>query len=160
MVASRLAARLPIPIATSALMQIPSIMSTLPPTKAVAILTYDAARLGPLHLQQLGVNIEATDRFLIRGVPEEGHLQSMIAGRVPYSYVDIEAELVQLATDTVKERGHVGAIVLECTQMPPFAEAVQHAVGPSVPVYDVYTLGCWFYSGLARRRPAAWGKEI
>jgi hypothetical protein len=49
----------------------------------------------------------------------------------------------------VENHGGVGAVVLECTQMPPFAEAIQKVVG--LPVYDVYTMGMWFYSGLASR---------
>jgi hypothetical protein len=138
------------------LIQIPSILSIPAPTKTVAILTYDAARLGKLHLQQLGINTDTTGRFIIRGALQGGHLQSMIAKGAPYIHSDIEAELVQLAIDTIKENAHVGAIVLECTQMPPFAKAIQLAVGSSVPIFDVYTMGCWFYSGLVRRRPVAW----
>jgi len=82
----------------------------------------------------------------------------IIAKGAPYVHSDVEAELVQLATDTTKENGHVGAVVLECTQMPPFAETIQLAIRPKVPVFNVYFMGCWFYSGLARRRPLAWGE--
>jgi len=44
----------------------------------------------------------------------------------------------------------VGAIVLECTNMPPYAAALQDAVG--MPVYDVYSMINWFHAGLRPRR--------
>jgi hypothetical protein len=40
----------------------------------------------------------------------------------------------------------IGAIVFECTNLPPFSEEVSRKFG--LPVYDIITLGRWFYSGL------------
>jgi hypothetical protein len=40
----------------------------------------------------------------------------------------------------------IGAIVFECTNLPPFSEEVSREFG--LPVYDIITLGRWFYSGL------------
>lgn len=70
----------------------------------------------------------------------------------------MEGEMVGAAGELVdgiaRDGERLGAIVLECTQMPPYAEAIQRRVG--VPVYDVYTMGMWFYEGLVRRKPARW----
>jgi Asp/Glu/hydantoin racemase len=46
----------------------------------------------------------------------------------------------------------VGAIVLECTNMPPYAHALREALG--VPVFDVYSLITWWHAGL---RPRVFG---
>ena len=43
----------------------------------------------------------------------------------------------------------VGAIVLECTNMPPYAAALQRAVG--LPVYDIYSMITYFHAGLRPR---------
>ena len=43
----------------------------------------------------------------------------------------------------------VGAIVLECTNMPPYAAALQAATG--LPVYDIYSMISWFHAGLRPR---------
>ena len=40
----------------------------------------------------------------------------------------------------------MGAFVLECTNMPPFAPALAKASG--LPVYDIFTLISWFQMGL------------
>jgi hypothetical protein len=47
--------------------------------------------------------------------------------------------------------GHpdVGAIVLECTNMPPYSAALQQELG--LPVYDIYTMISWFHAGLRPR---------
>ena len=43
----------------------------------------------------------------------------------------------------------VGAIVLECANMPPYASAVASAL--QLPVYDWYSMVCWFAHGLRPR---------
>ena len=53
------------------------------------------------------------------------------------------------ARDLVARHPEVGAIVLECTNMPPYAAAVQQATG--LPVYDIYSLITWFHAGLRPR---------
>jgi Asp/Glu/hydantoin racemase len=124
----------------------------LPADKKVGVLTYDGSRLGALHLESLGIDPR---RVRIRGMPDDGHLRRVIQDGVKYDEISMEQEMVNEAEALVKsENGAIGALVLECTQMPPYAESIQRKV--SVPVYDVYTMVQWFYSGLVRRRPAIW----
>lgn len=68
---------------------------------------------------------------------------------IPYDLDALTVEIVDAAQAIVAKHPEIGAILLECTQFPPFAEAVQKATGR--PVWDVYTLGDWFYSGLKRK---------
>ncbi|KAI1613144.1 hypothetical protein EDD37DRAFT_626709 [Exophiala viscosa] len=148
-----LAKRLPIPVATSALLHIPSILAFLPADASIGVLTFDDTKLGPLHLSQL--SIRDVDRVHIIGAPKGGSLQRLVCDDIEYSHEDIEKELVEAALEIAQRHPETRAILLECTQMAPFAVAIQQAV--EWPVYDVYTMGCWFYSGLSRHRPQAWG---
>jgi hypothetical protein len=43
----------------------------------------------------------------------------------------------------------VGAVVLECTNMPPYAKALQAELG--VPVFDIYSLVTWHRAGVRPR---------
>ena len=55
--------------------------------------------------------------------------------------MDVEkskAELIDVATRLVEDHPDVGAIVLECTNMTPYAAAIQRKIG--LPVFDIYTL--------------------
>lgn len=151
----QLSERIGIPIATSALVQIPSVRAFLGLEKIIGVLTYDGERLGERHLRELGADPAA---IRIRGLPATGHTRKVIQDGVKYDGAEMEQEMVDAAVqlvESIREEGkEVGAVVLECTQMPPYAAAIQEQVG--VPVYDVYTMGTWFYSGLVRKTPAAW----
>jgi Asp/Glu/hydantoin racemase len=60
-----------------------------------------------------------------------------------------EDEVVRVAQKLVSDHPEVGAIVLECTNMPPYAAAVQKATG--LPVFDIFTLVTWVYHGVVRK---------
>ena len=49
----------------------------------------------------------------------------------------------------VSRHPDIGAIVLECTNMPPYAFALREALG--LPVYDIYSLITWLHAGLRPR---------
>lgn len=91
-------------------------------------------------------------------MPKNGHLRAVIQKGVEYDSALMEQEMVDTAVDfmeSTKFKGEkIAALLLECTQMPPYAEAIQRKV--AVPVYDVYTMGLWFYSGLVRSSLAQW----
>lgn len=55
------------------------------------------------------------------------------------------AEVVQAAKDLVSNHDTIKAIVLECTNMPPFSRLIEQETGRKV--WDVLTLGRWLYSG-------------
>jgi hypothetical protein len=61
-----------------------------------------------------------------------------------------EQDILEAGRALVAAHPEVGAIVLECTNMPPHAAALQAAVG--LPVFDIYSLITWFHAGLRPRR--------
>lgn len=142
-----LAAAVGVPVATSSLLQVPWVQATLPPGKRVGVVTVSAATLTPEHLAAAGVPpdtpLAGTEggrefyRVLIKG--ESDDMDVALA----------EQDVVDAGRALVAAHPEVGAIVLECTNMPPYAAALQAAVG--LPVYDVYSLIAWFHAGLRPR---------
>lgn len=142
-----LAAAVGVPVATSSLLQVPWVQATLPPGKRVGVVTVSAATLTPEHLAAAGVPpdtpLAGTEggrefyRVLIKG--ESDDMDVALA----------EQDVVDAGRALVAAHPEVGAIVLECTNMPPHAAALQAAVG--LPVYDVYSLIAWFHAGLRPR---------
>ena len=63
-----------------------------------------------------------------------------------------EQDILDAGRELVARHPDVGAIVLECTNMSPYAAALQSAT--RLPVYDIYSMISWFHSGL---RPRAFG---
>ncbi len=139
----------PVPVASSALMQIPLVQATLPYGKRVGVLTADAAALTPAHFAAVG----APTGLPVAGLPPNGAFRADLRGGNPRVDAAVqEAELVGMAKGLIEANPDIGAIVLECTNMPPHAAAIEAACG--VPVYDIVTLVTWFHAGLRPRRYA------
>ncbi len=137
---AELAARCPVPVASSALLQIPMLRQCVRGT--IGVITYDAEALTARHFMAVGAD-PATP---VMGLPPGGAWRAMIEGGAAYDARALEDEVVAAAMALRHMHGDLGAIVLECTNLPPFAGAIRSATG--LPVYDVITLGHWFHAGL------------
>lgn len=136
-----------VPVATSSLLQVPWVQATLPPGKRVGIVTVSAGSLGPAHLEAAGIALDTP----VAGTENGREFFRVLIG-AEKDDMDIglaEQDVVAAARNLVAAHPEVGAIVLECTNMPPYAAAVQAATG--LPVYDIYSLITWFHAGLRPR---------
>ena len=69
---------------------------------------------------------------------------------IPEIYYDkAEADMVRICREVLQHHPAIGALMLECTGMQPFARAVQHAV--DLPVFSWGTLLDYAYSVVAHR---------
>lgn len=134
-----LAARISVPFGASSLLQVPLLAKTLGAGRKVGVLTYDAQSLGHAALAAVG----ADPLTPVYGLPRDGAFHGLIEGGQPYDRPAMEAELYAAARQMLSDHPEVGAIVLECTNMPPFAFGLRQAFG--LPVQDILTLGHWLY---------------
>lgn len=142
-----LTASLPVPVATSSLLQIAWLRPLLAPDRSVGVVTIDAAALGVDHLSAVGVDREVP----IEGVAPQSEFARRLLGDEPMLDTrQAERDVVDAARRLVRRRPDVAAIVLECTNMPPYAPAV--AAATARPVFDAVTMLNWFWSGLMRGR--------
>lgn len=132
-----LAAAVSVPVFTSSLLLVPVVSRLLPPGRAVGILTVDASSLGPEHLAGAGISPEVP--VVVKGLETEKEFTRVLLEDLPE--LDVEAarqEHVTVAQRLLEEHPEVGAIVLECANMPPYAADIQSATG--LPVFDITTL--------------------
>ncbi len=61
----------------------------------------------------------------------------------------MEEELIDLTRKLVIDNPEIGAILIECSDMPPYAHAIQNTVG--LPVFDFYTLINWVQNSVVRK---------
>lgn len=143
-----LAEAVDVPVATSALMQVPWVQATLPPGRRVGVVTVSRAALTEAHLVAAGAPPDTP----LAGTEAGAEFYPVIVkGERPDLDVALaEADIVAAGRDLVARHPEVGAIVLECTNMPPYAAALAEAV--RLPVYDVYSMIGWFHQGLRPRR--------
>lgn len=142
-----LAAAVDVPVATSALMQVPWVQATLPPGRRVGILTVSAAALTPAHLAAVGIAPDTP----VAGTEDGRELYRVLVmgEKDDLDVAQAERDVLQAGRTLLARTPDLGAIVLECTNMPPYAAALQAALG--LPVYDVYTMLRWFCAGLRPR---------
>lgn len=141
-----LSQRLPVPVMTSSLLQIPMVQASLPADKKVGVITINAEQLTSTHLTAAGA---AADTPVI-GVKADSELYRVI-------HRDLTMLNVAAAKDSVVAAGEelltqapdIGAIVLECTNMAPYANALRDKFG--LPVYDIVSLINWWHGGFINR---------
>ncbi len=143
-----LAEQVKVPVATSSLLQVPWVQATLPPGQRVGVVTVSAASLTPRHLEAAGV---ALDTPLVGTEKGREFFRVLILGeKDDMDVAKAEQDILEAGRSLVSAHPEIGAIVLECTNMPPYAAALREALG--LPVYDIYSMITWFHAGLRPRR--------
>jgi len=138
-----LAAGLPVPVATSSLLQLPLLERLLPPGRRVGVLTASATDLTPDHLTAAGAAADTP----IAGLDPNGHFASVLLGS--NELLDPEraaADLDEAADRLLARHPNLGAILLECTNMGPYAQRLARRTG--LPIFDVVGFAHWFHRGL------------
>ncbi|HSB99152.1 MAG TPA: aspartate/glutamate racemase family protein [Burkholderiaceae bacterium] len=123
-----LQAALPVPVWTSSLLKLPEL-------GAPGVITVDALSLGARHLRAAG----ADPTVPVVGLAPGCHLQHALLDDEPT--IDTgraEADVVDAAQRLVARWPAVREIVLECTNMPPYAKAVARATRR--PVHHIISL--------------------
>lgn len=122
-----LQAALPVPVWTSSLLALPTL-------ERPGVVTVDAASLGPRHLRAAG----AHERTPVEGLAPGCSLQRTLLGNEPtLDTAAAEADVVAAARRLVGREPTLRTLVLECTNMPPYAAAVEAATGR--PVHHLMT---------------------
>ncbi|RRF94876.1 MAG: aspartate/glutamate racemase family protein [Lachnospiraceae bacterium] len=143
-----LARSLDIPAAMSSLMQIPWILPILKPDQKIAVLTANKASITPHLLRDVGITEEMESRLVIKDLRHEKEFSAILEDRGYFDNSIVTKEVVGKAKEAVEEYPKIGAVVLECSDMPPYACAVQSAV--QLPVFDFITLIKWMYNSVAQ----------
>ena len=146
-----LAAHAGVPVATSSMIQVPWVQATLPPGKKVGMITVSGSTLTPRHLEAAGV--PADTPFVGTEGGREFFRTLILGEKTDMDVVLAQQDILDAGRALMKSHPDIGAIVLECTNMPPYAHALREAL--EVPIYDIYSLITWFHAGIRPRRFAA-----
>ncbi|MBJ3778304.1 aspartate/glutamate racemase family protein [Acuticoccus mangrovi] len=139
-----LAAAVALPVATSSLMQVAMVNRTLPPGRRAGVLTISASTLTPEHLEKAGVPADTPI-----GTTEGGQefTAAILDNRLTLDVDKARADNVAAARDLCAAHPDIGAIVLECTNMTPYAADIRAATG--MPVYSILNFVTWFQASLS-----------
>ncbi len=126
-----------IPVFSSSLIQIPLAYQMTGAKAPVGVLTAKASALTTAHLAGVGaenvpirvMGLEDTDEFAAVILRNE---------RTEMDLSLVEDEVVEAAKRLQANAPEIRSLVLECTDLPPYAAKIQHAL--KLPVFDIVTL--------------------
>jgi hypothetical protein len=142
-----LARALPVPVLMSSLLQVPLIARMLAPDAAIGIIASGADSLSAEHLRSARAGAEA--RIVVASMEGKPHFAAAVRDELgELDFERVTAEAVEVARTLVAAHPEVKALLFECVDLPPYAHAVQEAVG--LPVFDITTLIGHFHLALVR----------
>ena len=145
-----LAAAVRVPVFTSSLLLVPLVHRMLPRGRRVGVMTVNASSLTREHLEGAGIGADVP--LAIAGMEGEKEFTRVLLDDEGELDVDLaREEHIRVARRLVADHPDVGAVVLECTNMPPYAADVQRATG--VPVFDIVSLVKMVHEGLVAGLP-------
>jgi Asp/Glu/hydantoin racemase len=136
-----------IPVATSSLMQVAMVNALLPRGRRAGILTVSARSLTPRHLAAAGVPAGTPI-----GTTEGGRefTRVLLGNELDLDVALARQDNLDAALALQADNPDLGALVLECTNMIPYAADVRAATG--LPVFSIETFVRWFQASLVPRR--------
>ncbi|WP_439124629.1 aspartate/glutamate racemase family protein [Marivita sp.] len=144
---SEMSRALGVPVASSSLLQAGLIRQSLPVDRKLGILTISSETLTAGHLTSAGIAPDTP----IMGTGADSHFTQHVLGNAhEIDFDQARADNIEAALRLVEENPKVGAILLECTNMVPYAADIRRATGR--PVFSIYTYLLWFQAGLLPRR--------
>ncbi|MCK4966296.1 aspartate/glutamate racemase family protein [bacterium] len=140
-----------VPFFASSLIQVPLVYQMLKKGQRVGIITADKKYLTKKHLENAGISGEIP--VCIAGIENTGEFSKVRDDSKADLDIDkFGKEIVGVSKQLINEHRDVGAVVLECTDLPPFAAAIRREIG--LPVFDIVTLAHMVYESVAGDR---WG---
>jgi len=145
---NRLKQDLKIPVFLSSLFQLPFIRHIIADSEKIGIITANAKSLTPKFLEAIGIQqvsdlvvegLENCPEFKTAVLDEKGMLDSK----------KIQEEVIQAAINLKSKENRVKVILLECSVLPPYAQAIQKATG--LPVFDYVTMINYMFNAVVKK---------
>ena len=142
-----LAAAVSVPVFASSLIQVPLAYHMTGANAPVGVLTADSSALTPQHFEGVGA---ASVPVAVKGLEGTSEFAEVIL-RNTRTRMDtdlIEAEVLDAARSLMLEAPDIRSLVLECTDLPPYAPRLQEEL--QLPIFDLTTLAHMAHSVAAR----------
>lgn len=125
-----LQAALPVPVWTSALLN----LQVLSP-KRCGVITIEADSLTPAHFEAVGADPATPVEGITPGSPLH---RTLLEDRPELDQADAREQVLAAGRRLLAREPGLQALVLECTNLPPYAAALRQATG--LPVHDIVSL--------------------
>lgn len=136
-----------VPLYTSSLIQLPMVYRMLPSDRKVGLLVAKELSLTRRHLEAIGGE---DIPVCVAGMADQPEFREVILeGRRAELDADLlRHEVLTRVEQLIHDNPDMGALIIECTDLVPFAHSIQARTG--VPVFDIVTLTEMVYRSLTR----------
>ena len=145
-----IAAAVSIPVLTSPIIMIPIIQQMLLPNQSVLVITASKKLLSEAFFTAVGVDIN--HRVVVAGLEKSATFNSMCMGgkAITFDSDELEKDLINLVSCAQVKDKNIGAVLFECTTLPPFAFSVQNKTG--LPVFDFIACVEWMHRSVVAKQ--------
>lgn len=126
-----IAAAVSVPVSTSSLLLIPTLLANVPASKKIAVLTADSRYLDAGIFATLGIH--EPSRLVVEGLEDTATYAYMWAEKGEIHVEDVLADIDEIIA-RVQKHENVAAILCECTIFPRVSPRIRRLTG--LPVYD------------------------
>lgn len=122
---------------TSSLLQVPFVRSLLSPEKEIAIITAKKKALKREHFEAAGIT--PSMKVIVFGMEEFPEWNKIsLKPDEPIDLEIIRKEVIERAITAKESHPSIGAFILECTDLPPFAQTIRERT--DLPVFDFMSM--------------------
>lgn len=149
---SVVAEELDIPVALSTMVMVPWISTLIKPNQKIGVLTANASAMNENIL--LNCKIADASKLVVKDLRNEPEFSCILEYRGVFDNDKVKKEVVGKAIEIIEENDDIGAILLECSDMPPYAYAIQSAT--QLPVFDFITLIKFLHTSVTQAPYCGW----
>lgn len=144
------AASVSVPVFLSSLLQIPFIFQILAPGRKIGVVTADKTSLTDKHFKAVGVDPDDIP-LVIAGMEDKKEFrQAILEEKGTLDSLKIENELLETVENMTQKNPDIGAILLECSDLPPYSYKVQQKTG--LPVFDYITMINFVHTSVVKNK--------
>lgn len=138
-----------IPVYLSSIVQIPWIRVGLRPHQKIGIIVADKENTTDHLFEACSISEQDHERCIIEGAGDKPEFSALLERRGHFDNGILRQELIDIAKKMVKDNRDIGAMLLECSDMPPYSAAIQREI--KLPVYDFITMINFVHQAVAQR---------
>jgi hypothetical protein len=140
------AAALEVPAFMSIMLEVPLLLQALPSAQKLGIIFAKSSSFTQRVRDNCGIN--SIDRVVAIGMDEVPEFAPILASLGAVDDPALRKAIVDLAQATIRVEPRVGAWLLQCSDLPPYAAALRAATG--LPVFDMVGLIQHVHAAIAR----------
>jgi len=143
---SAIANAVEIPVFSSVLITAPLLLSSLGENQKLGIIFASSDSFTSKVRRECG--LRDTECLVVADCRDLDAFYSILHNENYLTSSALEDQVVDLATTLACDHPDVGALILQCSELAPYAEGIREATG--LPVFDVTTLIRWVHSSVVR----------